>query len=884
MSVGPHDLPYQPALMDDDHGAPTVLAGALAAAELRIGPYRLVRVLGHGGMGKVFLGIRDDESFHKRVAIKVLKRGMDTEAIVSRFRHERQVLASLNHPNIAALLDGGTTPNGLPYFAMEYIEGQNIVDFCESRKLDTTARLQLFRQVCSAVQYAHQNLIVHRDIKPHNVLVTPEGTPKLLDFGIAKLLNPELAGETLAPTAGGAQLMTPEYASPEQVLGHPVTTATDVYSLGVLLYELLTNRRPYRLSSRTPADIARVVCESVPARPSTAVTQLLDPAAHDDVVTGADAPAISTSGTSRRPTDADAHRLRRRLAGDLDNIVLKALSKEPHRRYASADQFSEDVRRHLAGLPVIARADTLRYRASKFVRRNRAAVVAGAAVFAALVAGVAGTASQARRANAERVQAEQRFDDVRRLANSFVFEVHDAIRDLPGSTPARKLLVDRGLEYLDKLSRGAGTRADLRRELGGAYVKIGDVQGRPLTPNLGDTAGALASYKKAVAMYESLGAATAPDPAMRREVGTAYLRLGDGLATTGDTRGALSFAQKGLALHKEAGSAASVSQEARRELAAAYSRVGDLLSATGNLTESLAHRRTALAIMQEVAATAPDDPANQRQLGIAFQKLGTILGNPNAPNLGDFAGALNQMNQSAAIFRRAVAAHPDNASLRRNLAVVQSNTSDVLLALKRPDEALEQLKESLAGFEALATADPRNAAARNDVAIGIFKVGALLESLGRRREALPQFERALTLHLGLRAADPDNEALAAQLASDYNGLATTQAKLGIRESSLANHEHAIDMSRRLSAENPSDIELRVALALALTGRGEAYVIFGRRNGPRAFDDLRSAERDYDEAVRLLEALKQQGAIEGSDLQSLEDARTELARVRQQIAP
>jgi eukaryotic-like serine/threonine-protein kinase len=870
------------ALTDDDHGAPTMLAGTVPAAEWKIGPYRVVRVLGHGGMGKVFLGVRDDESFHKRVAIKVLKRGMDTEAIVSRFRHERQVLASLNHPNIAALLDGGTTPNGLPYFAMEYIEGQNIVDFCESRKLDTSARLQLFRQVCSAVQYAHQNLIVHRDIKPQNVLVTSDGTPKLLDFGVAKLLNPELAGETLAATAAGLQLMTPEYASPEQVLGHPVTTATDVYSLGVLLYELLTSRRPYRLTSRTPADIARVVCESVPARPSTAVTQLVDPAAHDDVPTGADATA-AVPGTGRRPIDADTHRLRRRLAGDLDNIVLKALSKEPDRRYASADQFSEDVRRHLEGLPVIARPDTLHYRASKFVRRNRGAVLAGVVLFAALVAGVAGTASQARRANAERVQAEQRFDDVRRLANSFVFEVHDAIRDLPGSTPARKLLVDRGLEYLDKLARGAGTRADLRRELGGAYVKIGDVQGRPLTPNLGDTAGAVASYKKAVALYESLGAANAADPALRREVGTAYLRMGDGLAATGDTRGALSFAQKGLALHKSAGTAASASLDARRELAAAYSRVGDLLSATGNLTESLAHRRTALAIMQEVAATAPDDPSNQRQLGIAFQKLGTILGNPNAPNLGDFMGALDQMNQSAAIFRRAVAAHPDNASLRRNLAVVQSNTSDVLLALTRPDEALAQLKASLAGFEALATADPRNAAARNDLAIGIFKVGALLESIGRRREALPQFERALTLHLGLRAADPNNEAMAAQLASDYNGLATTQAKLGMRDPALANHGRAVDMSRQLSAGNPSDIELRVALALALIGRGEAYAVFGRRQAGPARDDLRAAERDYDEAVRLLETLKQQGAIEGTDLQSLEDARTELAKIRQQIA-
>jgi tetratricopeptide (TPR) repeat protein len=287
--------------------------------------------------------------------------------------------------------------------------------------------------------------------------------------------------------------------------------------------------------------------------------------------------------------------------------------------------------------------------------------------------------------------------------------------------------------------------------------------------------------------------------------------------------------------------------------------------------------------MQEVALTAPDDVASQRQLGIAYQKLGTILGNPNAPNLGDFAGALNQMNESAAIFRRAVAAHPDNASLRRNLAVVQSNTSDVLLALKRPDEALARLKDSLAGFEALATADPRNAAATNDVAIGIFKIGALLESIGRRREALPEFERALALHLTLRAADPDNEAVAAQLASDYNGLATTQAKLGMREVSLRNHGNAIDMSRRLSAGNPSDIELRVALALALTGRGEAYAIFGGRHGPHAVDDLRSAERDYDEAVRMLDALKEQGAIEGTDLQSLEEARTERARIREQIA-
>ena len=225
-------------------------------------------------MGTVYLGVRDDDAFQKRVAIKVLKRGMDTESIVRRFRHERQILASLEHPFIASLLDGGSTPDGRPYFAMEYVEGQPIVDYCDTHRLDTAARLKLFRHVCTAVQYAHQNLIIHRDIKPANVLVIADGTPKLLDFGIAKLLNPELAGQTLAPTAPGLQLMTPEYASPEQVRGDAVTTATDVYSLGVLLYELLAGRLPYRLTSRAPADIVRIVCESEPMRPSTAITTI----------------------------------------------------------------------------------------------------------------------------------------------------------------------------------------------------------------------------------------------------------------------------------------------------------------------------------------------------------------------------------------------------------------------------------------------------------------------------------------------------------------------------------------------------------------------------------------------------------------------------------
>ena len=444
----------------------------------RLGPYRLIREIGHGGMGTVYLGVRADDAFQKRVAIKVLKRGMDTDSIVRRFRHERQILASLEHPFIASLLDGGSTPDGRPYFAMEYVEGQPIVDYCDTHRLDTAARLELFRHVCSAVQYAHQNLIIHRDIKPANVLVIAEGTPKLLDFGIAKLLNPELAGQTLAPTAPGLQLMTPEYASPEQVRGDAVSTATDVYSLGVLLYELLAGRLPYRLTSRAPADIVRIVCESEPMRPSTAITSI-DPEPPGEAATRSEPHHASKSTAAWKPTrrlTVDADRLRRQLAGDLDNIILKALSKEPRRRYASVDQFSEDVRRHLAGLPVIARKDTWGYRTTKFVRRNRAAVVTLAATFAVLVAGIIGTTWQARVARVERARAEQRFGDVRQLANAFLFDFHDSIADLEGSTPARKLVVTKGLEYPGPARAG---RRRSRRSSARGRRGIHEGRGRP---------------------------------------------------------------------------------------------------------------------------------------------------------------------------------------------------------------------------------------------------------------------------------------------------------------------------------------------------------------------------------------------------------------------
>src|SRR6476661_7234873 len=314
----------------------------------RLGTYRIEREIGRGGMGAVYEASRADNEFHKRAAIKLVKRGMDTDFILRRFRKERQILAALDHPHIAGLLDGGTTEDGLPYFVMEYIEGQPLYSYCDNNKLNITERLKLFRSICDAVHYAHQKQVVHRDIKPSNVLVTSEGTAKLLDFGIAKLLNPQIAGDiTHDPTATAMRLMTPEYASPEQVQGAPTTPTTDVYSLGVLLYELLTGHRPYRLLNRAPHEIARVICEESPAPPSIIITRAED--LLPSLFTGDETTTLKQLFTTRSAT---LESLRRALAGDLDNIVMQALRKEPEWRYQTAADLRDDITRYLEGRPV----------------------------------------------------------------------------------------------------------------------------------------------------------------------------------------------------------------------------------------------------------------------------------------------------------------------------------------------------------------------------------------------------------------------------------------------------------------------------------------------------------------------------------------------------
>ena len=371
--------------LEDCPAADLLTKQSRAIAGKKIGAYRIVREIGRGGMAVVYLGERDDQSYRKQVAIKMVKPGIDTEQILQRFRNERQTLAALDHSNIVKLLDGGSTEDGLPYLVMEYVEGLPIDQYCDLHTLSIDERLPLFRQVCSAVQYAHENLVIHRDLKPGNILIAKGGVPRLLDFGIAKLLNPGLTQVPLA-TRTGWRPMTPEYASPEQIRGRAITTAADVYSLGVLLFELLTGHRPYRAAvGQSFLEMERLVCETEPEKPSVVVSRMEEKtSAHGAAPTVVTPELVSTQRGLRPPE------LRRRLRGDLDTIVLKAIRKEPGRRYSSVEEFSQDIERYLTGMPVLARKSTIAYRGGRFLRRHKESL-ATALTLLILVATLVGT-------------------------------------------------------------------------------------------------------------------------------------------------------------------------------------------------------------------------------------------------------------------------------------------------------------------------------------------------------------------------------------------------------------------------------------------------------------------------------------------------------------
>ncbi len=789
-----------------------------SAVGKRFGNYRAIATLAQGGMSTVYLGERADREYVQRVCIKLIRPGFESEIIVRRFVSERQILARLEHPNIARLLDGGRTEEGLPYFVMEYVDGVRLDEYCDSQGLDVPERLKLFCKICEAVHFAHQNLVIHRDIKPGNILVDAAGEPKLLDFGIAKLLAPDAPGLPPESTLTLLRAMTPQYASPEQVRGGVISTASDVYSLGVLLYELLAGHRPYQASGLTPETV-RAVCEEDPQKPSVAVGREGAVSLQGDATL---TPRIIALGRG-----CTTGKLRRALAGDLDNIVLKAMRKEPERRYASAEQLAEDIRRHLQGLPVRAQEDTLQYRVAKFAGRNKAGLAAAGLVVLTLALGVAATAWQA-------AIAQRRFNEVRALARSNITELHDAIAPLPGSTAARKLLVSRALQYLDGLAKEAWDDASLQRELASAYQQVGDIQGNRYNANLGDTVGALQSYRRAVTIRERL-AQDSNDSAIRLELAAGYERLGDVFGATGKTDLAEAYYRKALDIRKGARPGVGVEEGARaefyRDLASGYYRLGDLLIGANppsaaavyreglraalvlsrpeiadaktrrvvmighnklgralienDATAALATYREALSMAKRLWAEKPGDRQARRDLMLAHLRVGDALGNPRILNQGNWTGALAHYRRSLDTALTAVVEDRTDSRALGDLGDIHERVGDVLIRLGDPIGALENYAAGLAGRQKLLAKAPTNAQARARVALSYEEIGDVHLATGQPLTALRHHQLALSAREALSLSDPSDTTARRNLADTHSDLGDVHNALAGRSTTWA---------------------------------------------------------------------------------------------------
>ncbi|HMJ05922.1 MAG TPA: protein kinase [Chthoniobacterales bacterium] len=743
-------------------------------AERRVGAYELMRELGRGGMGTVWLARRADAQFEKLVAIKLLKRGTDTDEVLRRFHAERQILARLDHPHISRLLDAGTTEDGLPYFVMEYVDGVRLTDFVLAHNFSLGERIQLFLKICAAVQFAHQNLVVHRDLKPGNILVTPEGEPKLLDFGVAKLLRADDDGSWQV-TLAGQERFTPGYASPEQVRGEAITTVSDVYSLGAVLYQVLTDLPPHRFPSQNPTatQIARAICEDEPLRPSLAAV---------------------------RPE------MRRALRGDLDTIILRALSKARERRYRGAGHLADDLRRYLEGRPVRARPDTFGYRATKFIRRNKLMATAAALILATLCGGIVATTYEARVARAERRRAERRFSEVRKIANSLMFEFHNSIAELPGSLAARQLVTRRAVEYLDSLAQEAGDDLSLKSELALAYDKIGR-----LTFDLRE---AIRTHEKAVALNEALVQAAPAQTAYRVQLSESYEGLSDVMKIAGHSQNAIEDARKALALMESAartqpgqremetgladrhiGLAVALAdagdfrgarqsaeaavriqekiiaqepanKEARRELASGYAIISDADADAGNLAQAIDHARKAATTAQEMFELDPTPSRNRRDMWAAHFRLGRHLA-----ATGDNRAAMANYQHAVGFIEALAAADPNDTGHRRWLALTYSAMGDVSAALGQVTEAFAWQQKALAISGKLAREDPARVEAERDVARINYSTGALWLARGELERAASCFDRAISISEKSLRNDLDNARVRSALAEAEAGRA-----------------------------------------------------------------------------------------------------------------
>jgi tetratricopeptide (TPR) repeat protein len=635
-----------------------------AVARKRLGPYEILSLLGRGGMGAVYLARRADGQYEKQVAIKLVDLPLATEVFFERFRQERQILAGLEHPNIARMLDGGVSDDGVLYLVMEYVEGVPIDSYVGAQELSLKDKLRLFVKVCSAVQFAHQNLVIHRDLKPDNVLVSSDGEPHLLDFGTAKLLSADQSADVLGLTRHGFLSFTPTYASPEQVLGKAITTATDTYSLGVMLYLLLTGRLPYELSKFTTEEMVAVICKQAPSPPSSENNTFPDP--------------------------------------DLEAILAKSLRKEAEKRYGTAQEFAADITAYLEYRPVLARRGTLRYKATKFARRNKLAIGFAGVLLLTLCAGVAAVLRQAEIANRAELRAEARSADLLQLSDSLLSELDSAIQQLPGSTHAQQVLVARVLEHLERVATDAQTDRQTGVILANAYVRLGNLQGDPYEQNIGDTPGAIRSLNKAVATLEPLAATYPKDASVL------------------------------LALAR--------AEEAR----------GEILSQADDNDLAAASMRSGIASYESLLALPRPSAALCFETAVAYETYGDLLGQDMG--FGDAAGALSNYRRAIDLDYRALSIDPNFTRVRRGLPVMQVKLGNVHLE-DSPTTALDDFSKAMELLNSLLPADRSVLSSVRLQALIPRKQANALSELGRYTEARPLFSKSEAIYASLIAAD-----------------------------------------------------------------------------------------------------------------------------------
>jgi len=649
-----------------------------------LGPYRITALIGRGGMGAVYRAERADDQFHKDVAIKVLTATLSDEAR-RRFHEERQILADLDHPHIARLLDAGVTADGAPYVVMEHVDGVPF-DHRVAERVPRAQWIAMFRAVCAAVHFAHQHLVVHRDIKPANILVTTDGVPKLLDFGIAKILAAD--GDERDVTVWRA--MTPDYASPEQVCGAPISIASDVYSLGVLLHELLTGRKPHVLAGKTLDEVIRTLRDEDVAPPETGDR-------------------------------------------DLDAIVKKALRKVPSERYASAEELSTDLANVLDRRPVLARHGSRRYVFGRFISRHRIAV--GAAAGALLVAGVALGAFVR-----ESRLAARRFDDVRSLANFVMFDMHDAIAPLPGSTPVRKQLVDRALAYLDALSVDAAGNVDLQADLARGYARLGDVQGVQALANLGDPRGALASYDKSRRLLEAVVAARPTDGLLVTRLAQVDMRRSTLLINLRRPAEAVEAAQAAVreaeALVRARPGEASIELQGHT-----FQALGDALSDAGDTEQGRTYWQRAVDVSEQLLALTPDSANRQRTAALAHKYFAGQTPNNDAGR----ETSRTHLRRALELDQRRVDAAPADREARLDLSFDFSELGTIASNAHRYDEALEAFTRASDIRAELARVDPTDTRLQDRLSFIERRRGNTLYQLGRLDEAQRAHERSLDI-------------------------------------------------------------------------------------------------------------------------------------------